>query len=582
MAAFEHLHNRIDLTHIPYTDRGSRLMLFRRDHQLYIRVAERWVKYEEEMGHYRKRTPMIDRFLFLDGNGSPLDFGMESDPHQVECQTAVGIFTWCMIDPETFLIALPAGRFGLTFECQVLSGHPDRRGGTLHGKSRRHIAYTTNARILRNEIVPAPNGYLRVEMDMQAEVGQVFLLNITPRLGFNRTLPDPVRAIEEVQTRWRNWFNAVPPVLDEYRKQYEYAWWVMAVGLINSRFYFTREGMIPSKIHYVGVWHWDQFFHALAYRHIDSKLAEDQLRILLDHQREDGMIPDAVHDEGIVTHLDFPVDADVTKPPLIAWTALKLYEKSGHLDFLEEIYEPIQRWHNWWENYNRDKSGLYEYHHPFSSGLDDSPLWDMGMPVIAPDLNTYLVIQKESLGRIAELLGETSDAQRYRHNADQHMKLMMEMLWDEEMGIFHSLYKNQRIPVFSLFNLLPIFTGRLPDNINQRLIEHLTDPTKFWTEWPLPTVAIDDPKFDAMQMWRGPVWVNINYLFVDGLRRVGQTELADELARKTLAMIMEHQDIYEYYNPLTGERPPKAAPIFGWTSAVFIDLAIQMTRLNGG
>jgi hypothetical protein len=41
---------------------------------------------------------------------------------------------------------------------------------------------------------------------------------------------------------------------------------------------------------------------------------------------------------------------------------------------------------------------------------------------------------------------------------------------------------------------------------------------------------------------------------------------------------MQHRDIYEYYNPLTSERPPKAAPIFGWTSAVFIDMAIEETQ----
>jgi len=41
---------------------------------------------------------------------------------------------------------------------------------------------------------------------------------------------------------------------------------------------------------------------------------------MLDHQRDDGMIPDAIHDEGTVTHLNVPVDADVTKPPLLAWS----------------------------------------------------------------------------------------------------------------------------------------------------------------------------------------------------------------------------------------------------------------------
>jgi glycogen debranching enzyme len=76
-------------------------------------------------------------------------------------------------------------------------------------------------------------------------------------------------------------------------------------------------------------------------------------------------------------------------------------------------------------------------------------------------------------------------------------------------------------------------------------------------------------------MWRGPVWANINYFFIEALRQVGRPDLADELAEKTLNLVMKHPSIYEYYNAETGEPPPKAADIFGWTAAVFIDLAIQ-------
>jgi putative isomerase len=45
---------------------------------------------------------------------------------------------------------------------------------------------------------------------------------------------------------------------------------------------------------------------------------------------------------------------------------------------------------------------------------------------------------------------------------------------------------------------------------------------------------------------------------------------------------MQHDDIYEYYNPLTADHPPKAAPIFGWTSASFIEMAIQETQRRTG
>jgi glycogen debranching enzyme len=79
-------------------------------------------------------------------------------------------------------------------------------------------------------------------------------------------------------------------------------------------------------------------------------------------------------------------------------------------------------------------------------------------------------------------------------------------------------------------------------------------------------------------MWRGPVWVNINYFFIEALEQVGRQDLAQELRDKTLELVMRHPGIYEYYNAETGDRPPEAADIFGWTAAVFIDLAIQASR----
>jgi glycogen debranching enzyme len=300
---------------------------------------------------------------------------------------------------------------------------------------------------------------------------------------------------------------------------------------------------------------------------------------LLDHQREDGMIPDAIHDEGTVTHLDFPVEADVTKPPLIAWAAWKLYEFDHDREFLDEIYGPLVKWNNWWfESNDSDGNGLCEYQHPFSSGLDDSPLWDDGMPVQSPDLNTYLCLQQEALSRIAAALGEQSDAALWAQRADDIARRLIALAWDEKAGVFWASRKGSRVDVLTPFNLFPLITGRMPARILERLVDHLTDPDEFWSPYPIPSVALNDPKFDPVQMWRGPAWANINYLMTEGLLRCGYSGLARELRRRTLELLAGQSDIYEYYNPLTGENAPRAAPIFGWSAAIFIDLAIQATR----
>lgn len=570
------LANRIDLTHVPFTERGSRLLLFRRDHELYIRLAERWVRQESIYGNYRQRAPILNHLMLLDANGKPLEFTTESTAYSVDTLTALGAFTWIYLDAETLLIRLPPGTFGFSFDCMSEQERTDRRGGMLHGV--RNIAYTTDARILENTITSIGYTEFQVRLMLEADADCVLLLNVTPRLGYNRSLPQPDQALDGAQRRWKDWADAAPPVLDRYREQYRYAWWVMRAGLMSPRFFVTREALAPSKTDYVGIWHWDQFFHALAFRHVDLKLAEDQIRILLDHQCGNGMIPDVIHDEGLVTHLEKPVEADVTKPPLIAWAVLKLYEKSGHIDFLQEVYEPLKRWNQWWFEENVDAHGLCVYRHPFSSGLDDNPMWDYGMPVTAPDLNTYLCIQMECLAQIARLIGEEAEAAQLEARSAAHAQRMIDVLWDEDKGVFNALHGEDVVPVMTPFHLLPLWIKDLPQKIADRLVANLTDPALFWTTYPLATVAVTDPQFDPMQMWRGPTWININYLFIEALMRVGRLDLAAELRRKSLDLVMLHADIYEYYNPITGQPPPTAAPTFGWSSALFIELALQETR----
>jgi putative isomerase len=575
------LKNRINLRKIPFSERGSRLLVFQANQHLRVRLAERWFKLDEQLSSYRSRPPLIDEWRFTDGDGNPLELDVITHPHRIDLKTTAGAFTLAFVDTETLLVTLPPARCGMTFRANLDQCQTDRRGGILRltGNIRRNLAYTTNARLLRNETT-FDNSAQAIRLIFDGTPGErVLLLNITPRLGFNRWIPQPQAALQAAAERWHAWFAAVPDVADEYRAQYYFAWWIMRTGLLSSRFYMTREAMVPSKIHYVGVWHWDAFFHALAYRHVDMNLAKDQIRIVLDHQRPDGMIPDAVHDEGTVTRLTFPVEADVTKPPLLAWSAWKLYETDGDREFLDEIYEPVVRWNNWWFTHNDlDGNGLCEYQHPFSSGLDDSPLWDEGMPVESPDLNTYLCLQQEALAKMADVIGEQADARLWAERAEHMAQRMIRVMWDDDAGLFWARRQGQPITVRTPFNLFPLLTGRLPPEIASRLVAHLTNSNSFWTRFPVPTVARDDPKYAPLVMWRGPTWINVNYLLIEGLFRSGYPDVARELRRRTLDLMMGMDDIYEYYHPETGEVPPKAASLFGWSSALFIELALQATR----
>lgn len=573
------LQDRIKLDSVPFSDRGSRLLVYqdtRQPYALYIKLAERLTAVQPGLSIYRNRPPFIHSLHLIDDDGNVLPFTATTYPHAIFFETPRGLFTLAFQDQQVLAFSMPPGeRTGLRFIVSPRLAWADARGGEF--KSVRNAAYSTNGTIVRNDVSETSQGY-EVVVVVEGERNTAITLNVQPGLELERAVQPFSQTLAEAEQRWQRWLDAPPPVLPELRSQYLYAWWIMGNNLLSPFNRFTREATVPSKVHYVGAWQWDNAFHALAYRHVNPALAQDQIRLMLDHQLPNGMIPDAVYDDAAITHIEIPIAAAVTKPPVSAWAAMKIFAQHQDIQFLRDIYEPLVRWNSWWFGLNDDDNdGIVQYSHPFSSGLDDSPLWDYGMPVEAPDLNTYLQTQMKALSEMAHLLGLRAEAEMWSRKAHALTQRMIEHFWDERAGLFQYQHQHQPIAVKTPFNLLPLWTGELPTPMVDRLLAHLRSPA-LWGEYPLATVARDDPHYNANQMWRGPVWINVNYLFVEALQRVNQPALARKLAEETLALVLKQNDIYEYYNPDTGAPPPKAAPIFGWSAALFIDLAIQVSQ----
>lgn len=569
------LQDKIDITRVPFSDRGSRLLVYRHAHKpaLYVKLAERLIRVEAGIESYLRRPPFIDELYFVDEAGNPLDFKVSTSPEALRFQTRIGDFLLVFQDEETLAIGAPHRvTAGIRFRARPTHWHAAETGGAI-----RHVRTLSwnviNGRVKINRVHGDEDSHI-VEFVVQTETD----CSITLHIGEKDPPPQlPFPSVwNNARARWEKWFERAPDVHERWREKYAYAWWVMANNIVSPKGYVTRETMMPTKAFYVGAWLWDSALHAIAFRHVDPELARDQIRVMLDNQFSDGMLPDAIFDEGAVFEISHPLHARVTKPPILAWAAVKVHGTEPDVGFLKEIYEPLKRENAWWFEHNdEDRDGIVQYSHPYSSGLDDSPLWDHGMPVESPDINTYLVIQMDSLAKIAEILGRGAEADEWRARSRSLVNRMIEDLWDEEAGSFRALHGEKPIPVMTPFNLYPLWTGQLPAEITQRLLARLKDPSEFWGAYRLPTVAYNDPAFSPDTMWRGPVWANVNYFFVEALQKIGERELAVELRDKTLELIASQPGIREYYNSLTGEPPAAAAPIFGWTAAVFIDLALQ-------
>ena len=571
----ELLKNHIDITQVPFSDRGSRLLVYQslKKKSLYIKLAERLYFLDSQIESYLKRPPFIDGLCLLNDAGNELDFTVTSYPHKLHLETEIGTFEMVFQDERTLSISIPCNKVaGIRFHVTPQHWKINGQGGQF--KAIRNLSYQSNAVPIVNKIKPKKGGYA-VDFIVDSDVDCAITLSIDEKHLSEEVAPFSQSAAF-AETRWQTWFEKIPPVDEKYDQSYAYAWWIMGNNLISPRGNVAYEAMTPSKTSYIGLWLWDSAMHALAYRHVDPVLARNQIRAFLAYQLPDGMLPDAIYDEGVISEIDHPFKAEVTKPPILAWAAIKLHEMDPDVDFLREIYIPLVRWNAWWFNMNDDNvDGLAQYNHPYSSGLDNSPLWDEGMPTESPDLNTYLCVQMGSLAMMAEILGIQSEAEMWRRRSAAIVKRMIKEFWDEESGFFRAFHNEKPLSVLTPFNLYPLWSGQLPDDIRNKLLAHLTNKEEFWGEYPIPTVARNDPKFNPKVMWRGPIWANINYFFIEALQQVGENDLANELREKTLKIIMSQPNIYEFYNAETSEPGENAAPIFGWTAAVFIDLAIQ-------
>lgn len=150
-------------------------------------------------------------------------------------------------------------------------------------------------------------------------------------------------------------------------------------------------------------------------------------------------------------------------------------------------------------------------------------------------------------------------------------------LWDQTAGeyfsrdfVTHNLLRESSIAAF-----MPLYAGCISKERAASIVRLLENEHRFGPAYPIPSTPLDSPWFRPQKYWRGPSWVNTNWLIIDGLERYGFHDHAAALRESTIEMV-EHSGFYEYFNPLDGS--PCGAADFSWTAALTIDLLHQKNR----
>lgn len=321
----------------------------------------------------------------------------------------------------------------------------------------------------------------------------------------------------------------------------------------------------------------------------------------------------------------------------VLWRIYEIAEdKQRARAFLKEMYPKVVKLHRYLYQY-RDphEEGLVYIRHPWEGGTGNSPIWDGALrrmdiskleippyerkglqnpraaesrltnedygryaylvdlfrrnnyddeliyeqcPFLIQDplFNGLLAWSNECLIEIGGLLGEdVSEIVQW----DELTKYSMnEKLWDEERGIYNAydLRNEELIPVHTSSGLMPL-CGDVPTQEQAEKMLLTLESEMFGGKrddiYLCPTYSLLAEDADFKKYWRGPVWINMNWLLCHGLLRYDMEDMAERVRQHSLELL-EKYGIYEYFDPRKGveEEAACGAHAFSWSAALCIDM----------
>jgi hypothetical protein len=416
--------------------------------------------------------------------------------------------------------------------------------------------------------------------------------------GFQDQKEDPAKLIKKVDSV-KNFmlriyyednlilFSKVPRI--EFKSKPEKLAYISAFNLARGSMYPASgqtkyNSYVFSRNPLWGWGHGHQVLHEslsmIAYAYLDPKSAEGSQRVYMEQQREDGLIAYRHGPRGLQ---DYPhKNMPTTSAPFFSWINLEVYKAGKDKQFLADAYAAGSKYVEWLiKNRDTDHDGTFEwgpygiienvrdwYNAVFQVSADrylDVDKEDISDELECLDLTLMIIKEERSLAKMASILGKSREEKRWLHLADTTSKLVNARMWDDSSGFYYSVNKKDHSFKFmtrdlkrqEIIGFLAMWAEAAPKERAARLLETLTDTTKFWRKYGVPTLSARDPWYspnvDYCCKWNGPVWMLWDYMVYDGLRRYGYHEHAHKLAGKMVGAVTvqlsKNHNYWESYSP---------------------------------
>lgn len=270
---------------------------------------------------------------------------------------------------------------------------------------------------------------------------------------------------------------------------------------------YSRPVLIEGAV-YQGIWMECGPHESLVYRKFRPDVARNSHMTFFELQRMDGQLPC----NNKVTETGF---GQIQMVVPIAATAWELAKASGDDELLRTAYTACSAWDAWLLKYrNTRATGLTEGFCTYDTGHDNSPRWagippqcpnkdaktfpqGFKLPRLCPDLSATTYGARLALADMARALGKPAEADRWTQSAADVRDLILNQLYVPEDAAFYDRDADNNLIRIRTDILSRVCGEHVPDQalFDDLWTRQLHNPSAFWTTYPLPSIARDDPQF---------------------------------------------------------------------------------------
>ena len=358
---------------------------------------------------------------------------------------------------------------------------------------------------------------------------------------------------------------------------------------------YDRPILIEGSV-YSGIWMECGPLEALAYRKFRPDVARNSHLGFFALQRSDGQLP-----ASIKTSETGYAQIQMVVP--IAATAWELARATGDDELLRAAYASCSRWDDWLMRYRSTRgTGLIEGFCTYDTGHDNSPRWAglpnrcpdrdarkcppiASLPRLCPDLSATVYGGRVALSQMAAALGRSSEAAQWAGKAADLRRLIISTLYDPADASFYDLDPQGEFVRVRGDVLTRVCSEGVPDQglFNELWSRQLHNPRAFWAPYPLPSIALDDPRFVRpipRNSWGGAGQALTALRAGRWMEAYGRSAEFSGMMTRWCEAIQRDMSFRQQLDPLTGEFTQADAPNYSPCALVMVDYTWRLAGVR--